>query len=1525
MNGVDNSIHGGKRGLPPTGPLAAASCILWVGAVPYEWDEETIKSVVCGSGNIVDVRVLFDSPVKNKGFCFIEYETPYDAVRAKRLISKIAIKALNGTKRLRVEISKDPPKWTDPALHERPIMQLNRGKLPENVKLPWEMTTASEGISSKNGDFNTHPGMKRTWSKRRGAKRGRGRPFTNISQVFHVNNLNHQPIQSGNSRFSNKVDIEEYSYPENKQYEDLFAQTDSRGSNKTIDLFPPVNVHHKGNDENLFANRVSREQDDDLFANRIESGANDVLFPLANSSSIPLSDQAGSVVNDKSDNDPSEANPNIDVDSCSKHDELKQPLYNHNQVQTDEINQAKHTHDATQAKQTHAGHGPLKPDIIICNNNSPLGIQDQIKTAELRIMLKLKGWLSKCKLEPQEDIPQTILAKYLSESSTSWLGDICRFLFLNYNKLRIFQEQDPEYNTKSSLFQFYLLTFSQGRAKYLDNEIHEKFFHIFLSILSTYKRVYNEIQYGYNFKIPFGIDVDTFAEHILNTKEDEERLQEMRRIEAIYNSGEMTHDSHLAVTGKPSPILAQIPLPPPLTPPPPSSTPPLPHPPSRQPSRSLVLPPPPPPPPPPPLPPQEEIDSSSDEFNQSRKLEPLVSSLKETKNSEIRGVLKDTVVVGAGEVLPDYDEVSHIDESQTKRRKTTTQIESDDSFEPEAENAKIAEESVGNDPTKVISNTKESERANDHPTKSSNFPYLQNRNGSIDSTNGAQPHTSPDLNLEKSLEESFRTTLKRIQSPQDEQEVLIIQARKERQRKKNKELLKQFNKNQTEVRRHGEVRRFKESCRDNHDDTRVTRRHSDEHIGEKSPVHTRTPPVNEMSSKRALSMRRSTSHKEGKEKEMLKHRPFGNEISSRHSEKSPDAGISNEYEKEKNRNEEKSQEVIVIHDVKLTIQQNSKSPDAINESPQTVENAHDDDMDDSLIETSSEIFEQQKQKRKGIVIDLSTNNELGIVQNEETDDVNAVIAPVETGNEISDKLSNKLDDLLHETENMTQNEKIRNQATYEQSGSEENVTNEELQKKATSDKEDRSYTVELVVCQDDASVQETEQINPISGDTSEPSCGKATDGSTSLNTVRVTLSPQVHDNNEIVGDVDQNRIDEVSQHQQSSTERNEEATSSKHQIGQLEQAGQPQEGRSETVIAVEKLRDQSEKENIQALEGYGQELTDFFSFSQQGSQPLFVAPPAQQHQQAHVVDQQRKSSGIEQQLQEIREAQLQEHEKQHVDMVSEEKERLARVHMVQAQISQSQRVAAAQKQTQKEYERLQQEFSVKASEAAKDLQRQIELVNFKQKQYLEELTKRARAEIDQIKEKHQAYMKSLKNSYLSQAVTINAASRNTGNQAPLPTFNLIPQYNQFSSDNNISMCWHSGQTNLQSYSVVPPQQNALNQQTSPNNTSLVQQQSPTFGSFVLPSRDVMMQPTARSASQLPQQNLPRLPQEGAPNSQTSGKLSYLEKRYRYDSSNVGTSRLSTRTSFAPRRSPTKREVVDVYIPPEIHTLLNSSK
>lgn len=121
-----------RRGAP------ANSSVIYIGQIPYEWDEPTVKSVVCGSGNVIDVRLGFDYVGKNKGFCFVEYLTPQEAHRAMQLIGMIQIMTAKQVKKLRVESSKEGFKTGNPS-DQKPILPLDRSRLPPNVQLPQEM------------------------------------------------------------------------------------------------------------------------------------------------------------------------------------------------------------------------------------------------------------------------------------------------------------------------------------------------------------------------------------------------------------------------------------------------------------------------------------------------------------------------------------------------------------------------------------------------------------------------------------------------------------------------------------------------------------------------------------------------------------------------------------------------------------------------------------------------------------------------------------------------------------------------------------------------------------------------------------------------------------------------------------------------------------------------------------------------------------------------------------------------------------------------------------------------------------------------------------------------------------------------------------------------------------------------------------------------------------------------------------------------------------------------------------------
>lgn len=114
-----------------------SSCVLYLGAIPYNWDVEVIKSVVCGSGPVVDVRCMMDNASKNKGFCFVEYSSPDAASKALNLLSKIKIE---GRKKLRIELSKEGLR--NPVPGQKPELRLNRNFLPSNVIIPSEMLSA---------------------------------------------------------------------------------------------------------------------------------------------------------------------------------------------------------------------------------------------------------------------------------------------------------------------------------------------------------------------------------------------------------------------------------------------------------------------------------------------------------------------------------------------------------------------------------------------------------------------------------------------------------------------------------------------------------------------------------------------------------------------------------------------------------------------------------------------------------------------------------------------------------------------------------------------------------------------------------------------------------------------------------------------------------------------------------------------------------------------------------------------------------------------------------------------------------------------------------------------------------------------------------------------------------------------------------------------------------------------------------------------------------------------------------------
>ncbi|EGV65853.1 hypothetical protein PSN45_003344 [Yamadazyma tenuis] len=158
----------------------ANSTILYIGGVPFDWDENNLRSVVCGSGGVVDVRLGFDYSGKNKGFCFIEYITPEEARQGLRLLGQVLIhQGGNKSKKLRVELSKEGLRANNQT--SKRLLQLDRNYLPSNVELPQEML----GNGPTPSYYNPQQQMG-----------GGGSPVNQINQVNQMNQRGQQNIQN---------------------------------------------------------------------------------------------------------------------------------------------------------------------------------------------------------------------------------------------------------------------------------------------------------------------------------------------------------------------------------------------------------------------------------------------------------------------------------------------------------------------------------------------------------------------------------------------------------------------------------------------------------------------------------------------------------------------------------------------------------------------------------------------------------------------------------------------------------------------------------------------------------------------------------------------------------------------------------------------------------------------------------------------------------------------------------------------------------------------------------------------------------------------------------------------------------------------------------------------------------------------------------------------------------------------------------------------------------------------------------
>jgi len=115
------------------------SSILFIGLIPFEWDESNLKAVVCATGNVLDIRLGFDHVGKNKGFAFVEYESPQQAQRAMELLSQINITqpGTRITKKFRIELSKEGFRTGNS--DSKSVIPFNAARLPPGVQFPPEV------------------------------------------------------------------------------------------------------------------------------------------------------------------------------------------------------------------------------------------------------------------------------------------------------------------------------------------------------------------------------------------------------------------------------------------------------------------------------------------------------------------------------------------------------------------------------------------------------------------------------------------------------------------------------------------------------------------------------------------------------------------------------------------------------------------------------------------------------------------------------------------------------------------------------------------------------------------------------------------------------------------------------------------------------------------------------------------------------------------------------------------------------------------------------------------------------------------------------------------------------------------------------------------------------------------------------------------------------------------------------------------------------------------------------------------
>lgn len=114
----------------------ANQTIIYLGLIPFEWNEENLKAVVCSLGTVLDIHFSMDHVGKNKGYAFIEYQTPQQAKNAIAVLLQSQFKnPMTGYfRRFKADLSKEPNKNSH--ITNRPPIIPNMNAMPQGMQFP---------------------------------------------------------------------------------------------------------------------------------------------------------------------------------------------------------------------------------------------------------------------------------------------------------------------------------------------------------------------------------------------------------------------------------------------------------------------------------------------------------------------------------------------------------------------------------------------------------------------------------------------------------------------------------------------------------------------------------------------------------------------------------------------------------------------------------------------------------------------------------------------------------------------------------------------------------------------------------------------------------------------------------------------------------------------------------------------------------------------------------------------------------------------------------------------------------------------------------------------------------------------------------------------------------------------------------------------------------------------------------------------------------------------------------------------